>query len=224
MHFLPCFLDTFNTQVHEAKKHTPYELVFGQPLRSLLVPDTTFKRKINEEDLACNDSISGERDNDSKSGVPQRIPQRSNWQHSRNIKLYVKRRIWPTIKMLKEWSANTPRSTKLEKVPVCAYHALTGHQQTCSVYHVLLSRWLARHKLHVCIVFGVALESSHVRDLEPFTSGYNIPMDGWEEKPRISFRESVQKKAPWNAFTGNKCNCCPGTCDSRSSHYHRGED
>ena len=45
-------LDTLNTQVHEATKHTPYELVFEQPPRSLLVPDVTFKGKINEEDLS----------------------------------------------------------------------------------------------------------------------------------------------------------------------------
>lgn len=37
--------------MHEATKHTPYELVFGQPPRSLLVPDVSFKGKINEEDL-----------------------------------------------------------------------------------------------------------------------------------------------------------------------------
>jgi len=40
-----------NTQVHEATKHTPYELVFGQPPRSLLVPNATFKGMINEEEL-----------------------------------------------------------------------------------------------------------------------------------------------------------------------------
>ena len=32
-------------------KHTPYELFFGQPLRSLLVPDATLKGMINVEDL-----------------------------------------------------------------------------------------------------------------------------------------------------------------------------
>ena len=36
------------TQVHETTKHTVYELVFGQPSRSLLVPVATFKGKINE--------------------------------------------------------------------------------------------------------------------------------------------------------------------------------
>ena len=45
------YLDMLNTQVHEATKHTPYELVFGQPPRSLLVPNVTFKGKINEEEL-----------------------------------------------------------------------------------------------------------------------------------------------------------------------------
>ena len=72
-------------------------------------------------------------------------------------------------------------------------------------------------------------------DLETFSAGYSIPVDGWEEEPRISLREAARNQAPWNAFTGNKCNCCPGACDSRrcpckkkridcSSHCHRGED
>ena len=43
--------DTMNTQVHETTKHTPYELVFEQPPRSVLIPDTTMKGKINEEDF-----------------------------------------------------------------------------------------------------------------------------------------------------------------------------
>ena len=35
---LYCFItDTLNTQVHDATKHTPYELVFSQPSRSLIV-------------------------------------------------------------------------------------------------------------------------------------------------------------------------------------------
>ena len=48
-----CFdpVDTLNTQVHEATKSTPYELVFGQPPRSLLVPDVGFCGQLNEETL-----------------------------------------------------------------------------------------------------------------------------------------------------------------------------
>ena len=48
-----CFdlADTLNTQVHEATKNTPYELVFGQPPRSLLVPDVTFRGQLSEEVL-----------------------------------------------------------------------------------------------------------------------------------------------------------------------------
>ena len=49
MYALFFYLDTLYTQVHEATKHTPYELVFGQPPRSLLVPNVTFKGNINEE-------------------------------------------------------------------------------------------------------------------------------------------------------------------------------
>lgn len=49
--FLLIMLDTLNTQVHEATHHTPYEMVFGQPPRSLLLPDPSCKQMINEEDL-----------------------------------------------------------------------------------------------------------------------------------------------------------------------------
>lgn len=45
------YIDTINTQVHEATKHTPYELVFGQPPRSTVVPGVDFQGRINEEDL-----------------------------------------------------------------------------------------------------------------------------------------------------------------------------
>ena len=55
-YFLP---DTLNTQVHETTKHTPYELVFGQPPRSLLVPVATFKGKIDEEELARQEEDTG---------------------------------------------------------------------------------------------------------------------------------------------------------------------
>ena len=44
-------LDTLNTQVHEATKNTPYELVFGQPPRSLLIPDNKLSGRLDEEDL-----------------------------------------------------------------------------------------------------------------------------------------------------------------------------
>jgi len=46
------YTDTLNTQVHETTKHTPYELVFGQPPRSLVIPDPTLCGKIDEEELA----------------------------------------------------------------------------------------------------------------------------------------------------------------------------
>ena len=55
----PClFIDTMNTQVHEATKHTPYELVFGQPPRSLLVPDVGFRGQLDEEILQSTPSDS----------------------------------------------------------------------------------------------------------------------------------------------------------------------
>ena len=33
------FIDMVNSQVHESTKHTPHELVFGQPPRSVVLPD-----------------------------------------------------------------------------------------------------------------------------------------------------------------------------------------
>eukprot|EP00731_Ephydatia_muelleri_P008442 Em0004g780a len=45
------YVDTINAQVHRPTKHTPFELVFGQPPRSVVVPDARLKGLINEEDL-----------------------------------------------------------------------------------------------------------------------------------------------------------------------------
>lgn len=41
-----------NTQVHDATKERPYELVFGQPPRSLMLPDATKRGVIKEEDVS----------------------------------------------------------------------------------------------------------------------------------------------------------------------------
>ena len=68
-------------------------------------------------------------------------------------------------------------------------------------------------------------------DLEPYAGSYNIPLIAGEN----SHGKAARKQAPWNVFQGNKCNCCPGTCDSQichcrkkgidcSSHCYRGED
>ena len=51
IYYIVICVDTLNTQVHEATKHTPYELVFGQPPRSLLIPDNKLVGRLNEEDL-----------------------------------------------------------------------------------------------------------------------------------------------------------------------------
>ena len=48
------YVDTSNSQVHSSTKHTPFELVFGQPPRSVMVPDARIKGLINEEDLELN--------------------------------------------------------------------------------------------------------------------------------------------------------------------------
>eukprot|EP00731_Ephydatia_muelleri_P004857 Em0002g1033a len=49
--WLPHIVYTVNCQVHESTKHTPYELVFGQPPRTVVLPDVSFRGKIDEEDL-----------------------------------------------------------------------------------------------------------------------------------------------------------------------------
>ena len=46
------YIDTINAQVHSSTKHTQFELVFGQPPRSV-VPDARLKG-LNEEDLELN--------------------------------------------------------------------------------------------------------------------------------------------------------------------------
>ena len=46
-----CLVVTLNTQVHESTNHTPDELVFCQPPRSLVIPDNKLAGKIDEEDL-----------------------------------------------------------------------------------------------------------------------------------------------------------------------------
>eukprot|EP00731_Ephydatia_muelleri_P010267 Em0005g853a len=48
--WLPHIVYTVSSQVHESTKHTPYELVFGQPPRSVVLPDVSFRGKIDEED------------------------------------------------------------------------------------------------------------------------------------------------------------------------------
>ena len=46
-----------NTQTHEATKHTPYELVFGQPPRSILVPDAGFRGQLAEKVLHSTEEV-----------------------------------------------------------------------------------------------------------------------------------------------------------------------
>ena len=40
-----------NIQVHETTKAMPYELVFGQPPRSIIIPEPRLKGTIDEEQL-----------------------------------------------------------------------------------------------------------------------------------------------------------------------------
>ena len=53
------YVDTINAQVHSSTKHIPFELVFGQLPRSVVVPDVRLKGLINEEDLV----LTGEMEN-----------------------------------------------------------------------------------------------------------------------------------------------------------------
>ena len=51
------FLDTMNTQKNETTKAMPYELVFGQSPRSILIPEPWLKGTINEEQLDEKDGV-----------------------------------------------------------------------------------------------------------------------------------------------------------------------
>ena len=74
----------------------------------------------------------------------------------------------------------------------------------------------------------------HAGDLEPFEATHGIPVDGWEQLPRITLREAARLQSPWNSFMKNRCNCKQGTCDTRrcyckkngiecSSHCQKGQ-
>ena len=120
----------------------------------------------------------------------------------------------------------------LQKHEVREKADLAYHQSPCVIVQVVGKA----HNLY-CLhcASGVLARSYRACDLEPFTSGYCIPVNDWENDPRISLREAAQNQAPWNAFTGNKCNCRQGGCESErchckkigikcSSHCHRGEN
>jgi len=52
-------------------------------------------------------------------------------------------------------------------------------------------------------------------DLEHFCGSFNIPLQGWEDEPIVSFREAAKLQAPWNVFVDNKSHCKPGTCKTK---------
>ena len=68
IHMQSCllFLDTMNTQVHETTKQMPYELVFGQPPRSIIIPDPRLKAMIDEEQLDEKDTVTCKSDDEDK--------------------------------------------------------------------------------------------------------------------------------------------------------------
>ena len=81
---------------------------------------------------------------------------------------------------------------------------------------------------------GVLKVCYHAGDLEAYSGSYGIPVIGWKEAARVSLREAAKQSAPWNVFTGNRCNCS-GACDTQrcpckkkgidcSSFCHNGKD
>ncbi|KAL5500593.1 hypothetical protein EMCRGX_G012182 [Ephydatia muelleri] len=52
--------DAINAQVHSSTKFTPIEFVFGQPPRSIVIPDIENRGKIDEDDLKLDDSAEKE--------------------------------------------------------------------------------------------------------------------------------------------------------------------
>ena len=104
------------------------------------------------------------------------------------------------------------------------------------VYHVSLSRWLAKHLQDVYRLWccsGVLDKCYLANELEPFGGSYNIPVNGLEEDAWLSLGEAARDHVPWNAFIGNRCKCRSESCDTRrchckkkrincSSHCHKG--
>ena len=71
---------------------------------------------------------------------------------------------------------------------------------------------------------GVLQRCYRADDLEPFKGDYySIPVDGWEVQPIVTLKEAASKQSPWNSFTVNKCNCKPGTCESRRCRCKKNE-
>ena len=59
------------------------------------------------------------------------------------------------------------------------------------------------HRL--CCKSGVIQRCYEAGNLELYRGQYDIPLDGWENEPRISLKEAAKNQAPWNSFTDNKC-------------------
>lgn len=56
--FVMTLADTINTQVHETMRTTPYELVFGQPPRTVIAPDATIGGVMDEAVIKQEESSS----------------------------------------------------------------------------------------------------------------------------------------------------------------------
>lgn len=76
--FVPISSDTINTQVHETMKTTPYELVFGQPPRSVIVPDSTVGGIMDETAIQLDDGYSDDTHSGDGNGSQEDTPSRAD--------------------------------------------------------------------------------------------------------------------------------------------------
>ena len=116
------------------------------------------------------------------------------------------------------------------RIPRIDRSATDVHRLPCVIVKVA-GKTQDMYRLRCCS--GVLDKCYRADELEPFAGSYNIPVNGWEKEVRVSLREAARDHAPWNAFTGNRCNCRSGSCDTRrchckkngiscSSHCHKG--
>ena len=86
--FVVLFPDTINTQVHETMKTTPYELVFGQPPRTVIVPDATTGGIVDERMIHLEGS-SSDNDQDSFDDVKEGSNPARQGEESSNSSIHV---------------------------------------------------------------------------------------------------------------------------------------
>ena len=79
------------------------------------------------------------------------------------------------------------------------------HRLPCVIVKVAGKRQ-DMYRLKCCS--GVLDRCYRADELEPFAGSYTIShaVKGWEKETRVSLRKAARDHAPWNAFTGNRCN------------------